>query len=493
MFVSALRDALVAGEVDLAVHSYKDLPTAADPRLVIAAVPPREDPRDALVARDGRMLGELPAGATVGTGSPRRVAQLDALGLGLRTVPIRGNVDTRIGKVRSGELDAVVVAAAGLRRLGRIDEASELLDPMLMLPAPAQGALAVECRAADTALAELLAQVLDDAPRGPPSPRSGRCWRRWKPAAAPPSPRWPTWCPTSTTTAGSSTACSCARWSARATVRCSARRPPEPRRRREDRYGTRRRTARPGRRRSVATEGHAGPETLNREQIDEPHPSTPGRVAFVGSGPGDPGLLTVRARDALGRAPLVVTDPDVPDGVLALVADGAEVRPAVGEPGDVAKVLIAEATAGRSVVHLVGGDPLTADAVVAEILAVAAAGLPFDVVPGVAPGTAVPTYAGVPLGSAHVEDVRAGGLRRARRGPRPARAARHGRPPGRPRRGPDRARPRADDAGRRHLRRHAHRAEDRADHARDAGRRGARTSPARWCSPSGTPSSSAPS
>ena len=163
VFVSQLRDALVAGEIDLAVHSYKDLPTAADPRLVIAAVPPREDPRDALVARDGRVLGELPVGATVGTGSPRRVAQLEALGLGLRTVPIRGNVDTRIGKVRSGELDAVVVAAAGLRRLGRIDEAGELLDPLQMLPAPAQGALAVECRAADAALAALLAQVLDDA------------------------------------------------------------------------------------------------------------------------------------------------------------------------------------------------------------------------------------------------------------------------------------------------------------------------------------------
>jgi hydroxymethylbilane synthase len=130
---------------------------------VIAAIPPREDPRDALVARDGRVLGELPAGATVGTGSPRRIAQLEALGLGLRPVPIRGNVDTRIAKVAAGELDAVIVAAAGLRRLGRVDEASELLDPLQMLPAPAQGALAVECRVADTALVGLLAQVLDDA------------------------------------------------------------------------------------------------------------------------------------------------------------------------------------------------------------------------------------------------------------------------------------------------------------------------------------------
>jgi hydroxymethylbilane synthase len=162
VFVSALRDALVRHEVDIAVHSYKDLPTALDPRLVIAAVPSREDPRDALVARDGKVLGELPPGARIGTGSPRRTAQLHALGLGLDVVPIRGNVDTRIKKVRSGELDAVVVAAAGLRRLGRIDEASELLDPLQMLPAPAQGALAVECRIGDIDLVKTLADALED-------------------------------------------------------------------------------------------------------------------------------------------------------------------------------------------------------------------------------------------------------------------------------------------------------------------------------------------
>lgn len=162
VFVSALRDALARGEVDLAVHSYKDLPTAPDERLLLAAVPTREDPRDALVARDGKVLGELRPGATVGTGSPRRVAQLEGLGLGLRLVPIRGNVDTRIGKVTSGELDAVVVAAAGLRRLGRIAEATELLDPLQVLPAPAQGALAVECRRDDTPLAAFLRDTLDD-------------------------------------------------------------------------------------------------------------------------------------------------------------------------------------------------------------------------------------------------------------------------------------------------------------------------------------------
>ncbi|MEI4270177.1 hydroxymethylbilane synthase [Klenkia sp. LSe6-5] len=162
VFVSALREALHDGRVDVAVHSYKDLPTAEEPGLVIAAVPAREDPRDALVARDGLTLGELPTGATVGTGAPRRVAQLRALGLGLEVVPIRGNVDTRMGKVTSGELDAVVLARAGLARLGRLDAVTEVLDPLQVLPAPAQGALAVECRSDDDVTRSLLA-ALDDA------------------------------------------------------------------------------------------------------------------------------------------------------------------------------------------------------------------------------------------------------------------------------------------------------------------------------------------
>jgi hydroxymethylbilane synthase len=162
VFVSALREALVAGEVDAAVHSYKDLPTAADPRLVLAAVPERADPRDALVARDGMVLGELPPGAVLGTGSPRRAAQLRALGLGLQVVPIRGNVDSRIRRVIDGELDGVVIAAAGLARLGRIAEATELLDPQRMLPAPGQGALACECRVDDLDTERALAAVLND-------------------------------------------------------------------------------------------------------------------------------------------------------------------------------------------------------------------------------------------------------------------------------------------------------------------------------------------
>ncbi len=165
VFVSALRDALLRGEVDVAVHSLKDLPTSAAEGIALAAVPPREDPRDVVVARDGLTLGGLPSGSRIGTGSPRRASQLHALGLGLDVADIRGNVDTRIGKVRTGEYDAVVLARAGLARLARLDEVTEVLDPLQMLPAPGQGALAIECRSADLDLAAELAAVQDPPSR----------------------------------------------------------------------------------------------------------------------------------------------------------------------------------------------------------------------------------------------------------------------------------------------------------------------------------------
>ncbi|WP_076097662.1 hydroxymethylbilane synthase [Streptomyces sp. IMTB 2501] len=160
VFVTALRDALVRGEVDFAVHSLKDLPTAQPEELVLAAIPQREDPRDVIIARDALKFTDLAASspkgaARIGTGSPRRMAQLNAYarthGLDIETVPIRGNVDTRIGYVRDGELDAVVLAAAGLYRIGRIDEVTDFLSVDTVLPAPGQGALAIECRAGNTA------------------------------------------------------------------------------------------------------------------------------------------------------------------------------------------------------------------------------------------------------------------------------------------------------------------------------------------------------
>ncbi|WEV76692.1 hydroxymethylbilane synthase [Janibacter cremeus] len=164
VFASALREALLAGEIDIAVHSLKDLPTRPEPGLVVAAIPTRVDPRDALCARDGLTLGELGEGAVIGTGSPRRRAQLACLGRGFEFRDIRGNLGTRLDMVGSGEdqLDAVILAHAGLTRSGLQDRVTEVLEPIQMICAPGQGALAVECREEDEQARAAL-RPIDDA------------------------------------------------------------------------------------------------------------------------------------------------------------------------------------------------------------------------------------------------------------------------------------------------------------------------------------------
>lgn len=163
VFVSALRDALLAEECDVIVHSLKDLPTGDVDGIVIAAIPTREDSRDALCARDGLTLETLPQGATVGTGSPRRRAQLLAARLDLTVLDIRGNVDTRLGKVTTGELDAVVLAAAGLIRIGRTEAITQYLELSTWPCAPGQGALALETRNNEAAhsITALVGQIDD--------------------------------------------------------------------------------------------------------------------------------------------------------------------------------------------------------------------------------------------------------------------------------------------------------------------------------------------
>lgn len=162
VFVKAVEDALLDGRADVAVHSLKDVPTEEVPGLTIAAIPQRADPRDVLVASEGRSLAQLPAGARVGTSSQRRTALLRALRPDLEAVEIRGNVDTRIQKVHDGEADAAILAASGMDRLGRLDEATQSFEAMEFLPAPGQGALGVQCRSDDTDTLTLLA-ALDHA------------------------------------------------------------------------------------------------------------------------------------------------------------------------------------------------------------------------------------------------------------------------------------------------------------------------------------------
>jgi hydroxymethylbilane synthase len=161
VFANALRQALIAGRCDLLVHSFKDLPTVPYEDLRIGAVPKREDPRDTLCARDGWTLTSLPAGSRVGTGSPRRVAQLKSSRPDLDVVDLRGNVDTRLGRVNADDLDAVVLAAAGLTRLGRLDAVTEFLDLADWPTAPGQGALAIEARGGSELLLDRILDGLD--------------------------------------------------------------------------------------------------------------------------------------------------------------------------------------------------------------------------------------------------------------------------------------------------------------------------------------------
>jgi len=163
VFVTALEDALRAGEIDAAVHSLKDLPTGDRPGLVVAAILPREDPRDVLITSARGGLATLARGARVGTSSPRRDAALRLVRPDIVTAPIRGNVETRLAKVACGEYDATVLALAGLRRLGVTVQADEILGLDLMLPAPGQGAIAVQCRADDGGVRDRLTAI-DDAP-----------------------------------------------------------------------------------------------------------------------------------------------------------------------------------------------------------------------------------------------------------------------------------------------------------------------------------------
>jgi len=161
LFIKEIEEALLEGRADIAVHSLKDVPAELAPSLVIACIPPREDPRDVLVSRTGARLDELPPGSRVGTSSLRRATMLRAVRPDLAIVPLRGNVDTRLRRCAEGAVDAIVLAAAGLTRLGLADRATERLDPSRCLPAVGQGALAIECRESDADTRALLEPLSD--------------------------------------------------------------------------------------------------------------------------------------------------------------------------------------------------------------------------------------------------------------------------------------------------------------------------------------------
>ncbi|UQA59002.1 hydroxymethylbilane synthase [Polyangium aurulentum] len=162
LFVKEIEEALLDGRAHLAVHSFKDVPAELAPGLSIACVPEREDPRDVFISKSGARLAELPAGARVGTSSLRRSVALRMQNPGLEVLPLRGNVDTRLRKLEEGQVDAIILAHAGLRRLGLEGRVTEVLAPEVMLPAIGQGALAIECRAGDEETGALLAPLHDE-------------------------------------------------------------------------------------------------------------------------------------------------------------------------------------------------------------------------------------------------------------------------------------------------------------------------------------------
>ncbi len=431
VFVAALREALARGEVDFAVHSLKDLPTAQPDELVLAAIPEREDPRDVIIARDALKLTDLPRGARIGTGSPRRMAQLNAYarahGMDIETVPIRGNVDTRIGYVTKGDLDAVVLAAAGLNRIGRSDEVTDFLSVDTVLPAPGQGALAIECTADDADLVAALAGLDDPFTRAAvTAERSLLAALRWLQRTRGGAGRSPGRRVVCQGNAPAGRRRHHRRFHAGAAVHHRSRA-------RDARGGdgarprTRHRDARAGRGRSDGGASTLSPTTL-------PAPPEQGHVTFLGAGPGDPGLLTLRAVEALANADVLVAEHDVLDVVRTHARQGvAEVHtdadtPASSTPGtgtpqltvvdgasttagvpanrDAAHLVMEAARGGKRVVRAVSGDPGLDAYAAEEMLACASAGVPFEVVPGVAAAVGVPAYAGVPLRDAEGADVR---------------------------------------------------------------------------------------
>ncbi|TMK22125.1 MAG: uroporphyrinogen-III C-methyltransferase, partial [Actinobacteria bacterium] len=392
LFTNDIQDALATGKIDLAVHSAKDLPALPFEGIVLAAVPPREDPRDALITRHGGGLSKLQPGATVGTSSLRRTVQLLAMGRGLVPTPMRGNVDTRLRKLSAGEVQSLVLALAGLRRLGKDSRVAEVLPTTVMLPAPGQGALAVECRAGDKDMREALSKIEDPLARRAFEPRRvvQRAARRacdarreHDPAARPGGD---------------------ARWGPRAARRRDGHGSGFPRRgaRRTDARGRR---GRDHRRRHGGISGVSPARRRGSSRTRIPaRTRLVGTVYLVGAGPGDPGLITVRGLAAMRAADVVVYDRLGVSPALLDLAPRAERIFAGKSPrrhamtqAQINRTLVAHARRGRAVVRLKGGDPFVFGRGGEEAEALALAGMPFEVVPGVTSAIAGPAAAGIPV------------------------------------------------------------------------------------------------
>lgn len=383
-FTGELEKALAAGTIDFAVHSLKDLPTELSPGLVLAAVLTRGDPREALVSREGKTLAELPAGAVVGTSSTRREALVRRRRPDLVCRPLRGNVETRLRRLEDGDFDAIVLAAAGLERLGLTDRVTEFFDPTDFVPAAAQGFIAVECRASDDEALAAAAAAEDGSARL--AAEAERAFLRrlgagcHAPAGAYARLR-PDGCLVIDGIALRPDGRQTVEGRAEAVVKDSG---------------------------AAARLGAELAEDLLRRGaaglIFPGGGAGEGRVYLVGAGPGDPGLITVKGAELLRSADCVVVDRLANPSLVGLVPASCEVVPVGKEPGkpspgqrEISEILIDRAKKGLKVVRLKGGDPFVFGRGGEEALALRAAGVPYEVVPGVTSAVAGPAYAGIPV------------------------------------------------------------------------------------------------
>lgn len=367
LFVTEIEALILAGEVHIGVHSMKDMPAQPSPGLALAKCWKREDPRDVLILREKRSLWELPPGAVIGTGSKRRVRQLIKLCPQLKAVDIRGNVDTRLDKMEKEKLDGIVLAAAGLHRLHMEHRITQYLTPDEMIPAPAQGILALEVKADSYELLELLDRLADEkaqraaeAERGFLKGIGGDCHM---PVGA-------------LYEEGENGI---------GMLRCMF----------GNEAGTK--TA------YVSVKG-TDPGELAVKAVRQIKSKLAGTVSLVGGGPGDPGLITVKGLAALRQADCIIYDRLVPSALLAEAKPGCELIYAgkadhhhTMKQEEINSLLCEKAFLYERVVRLKGGDPYVFGRGGEEVLALREKGIPFEVIPGVSSCTAGLSYAGIPV------------------------------------------------------------------------------------------------
>lgn len=388
VFVKELENALLEGKIDFAVHSLKDMPVDVPEGLCLPAITRRVDPRDVLITKDGKNLEDLPAGSKIGTGSPRRTIQLKAFRSDLVPVPIRGNVDTRLRKATSGELDGVIIAAAGISRLGWAERISQFLPVEKFLPAVGQGALAIESRCDDEEVITLLKPFNDTATeRSVTAERSllralgGGCRA---PIAA------------LGTVEGDKLNLRAMYAEEDGSKLVSAEMEGKPAD--AEKIGEKLAKKLLQLREAFVNES----KKINKSGSDVK--INMGKVYLVGAGPGDPGLITVKGLECLKQAEVVVYDRLVDERLTEFFPEKAE-RIYVGKSREghtltqsgINQVLVEKALEGKNVVRLKGGDPYVFGRGGEEVEELVKHGISFEVVPGITTSIAVPSYAGIPV------------------------------------------------------------------------------------------------